>query len=126
MPRYFALMAILLLAACGSEPGTAGAFTPAAPEDPQEPIPYPPALFASGIEGEVMLYLVVDSAGVVLHDSTRIEQSSGHSEFDAAAMQAAPTLRFTPAHRGDTAVTAPIQVPIHFTLPDSTSQPETP
>jgi len=119
-------MVLLFLAACGSKPGEAGAFTPAIPEGPQEPIPYPPALFASGIEGEVMLYLVVDSTGVVVHDSTRVEKSSGHSEFDAAAMQAAPTLRFRPAHRGDTAVMAAIQVPIHFTLPDSTSQPETP
>lgn len=119
-------MAIIALVACSSEPGApAGAFTPAMPTGPQEPIPYPPALFASGVEGEVMLYLVVDSTGAVLHDSTRIEKSSGHSEFDAAAMQAAPTLRFTPAHRGDTAVQAPIQVPVHFTLPDSTSQSET-
>ena len=42
------------------------------------------------------------------------------AEVDAAAaLQAAPTLRFSPARRGDTAVVAPIQVPIHFTLPDS-------
>jgi TonB family protein len=55
----------------------------------------------------------------VIRDSTRIERSSGQSPFDAAALQAAPTLRFTPARRGDTAVVAPIQVPIRFTMPDS-------
>ena len=35
------------------------------------------------------------------------------------ALSIDPALRFTPARRGDTAVAAPIQVPIHFTLPDS-------
>ena len=44
---------------------------------------------------------------------------AGQSAFDAAALQAAPTLKFTPARRGDTAVVAPIQVPIHFSIPDS-------
>ena len=82
-------------------------------------IPYPPALFEKRIEGEVLLYLVVDSAGVVVRDSTRIETSSGQPDFDAAAMAAAPTLRFHPATRNDTAVMAPIQVPIRFRLPDS-------
>jgi TonB family protein len=97
----------------------AGEFQPAVPIEGQEPIPYPAELFGQRIEGEVMLYLVVDSAGAVIRDSTRIETSSGHSAFDAAALQAAPVLRFTPARRGDTAVVAPIQVPIRFVLPDS-------
>ncbi len=89
------------------------------PIEGQDPIPYPTELFSQGVQGEVMLYLVVDSTGTVIRDSTRIEKSSGQSAFDAAALQAAPTLRFSPARRGDTAVVAPIQVPIHFTLPDS-------
>lgn len=129
MPRHLTFVALVSLVACegngnGSDlpdPDKAGAFSPAAPILPQEPIPYPPALFASGVEGEVMLYLVIDANGAVIHDSTRIVTSSGHNEFDAAALQAAPTMRFTPAHRGDTAVQSPIQVPVHFTRPDSLS-----
>jgi TonB family protein len=109
----------LLLAACAREAPVAGEFSPATPIEGQEPIPYPAELFSQRVEGEVMLYLVVDSTGAVIRDSTRIEKSSGQSAFDAAALQAAPTLRFSPARRGDTAVVAPIQVPIHFTLPDS-------
>lgn len=66
-----------------------------------------------------MLYLVVDSAGLVVRDSTRIVKSSGQTAFDAAALEAAPALHFTPAHRGAVPVTAPIQIPIRFTLPDS-------
>jgi len=115
--RSFGLL--LLLCACAREAPVAGEFHPAVPIAGQDPIPYPTELFSQGVEGEVMLYLVVDSTGAVIRDSTRIAKSSGQSAFDAAALQAAPTLRFDPARRGDTAVVAPIQVPIHFTLPDS-------
>ncbi len=114
-----ALPLLLLTMACGEEVPVAGEFTPPVPVDGQAPIPYPPELYTQRIEGEVMLYVVVDSSGAVVRDSTRIEESSGHQAFDAAALTAAPTLRFTPATRGDTAVMAPIQVPIQFTLPDS-------
>ena len=71
-----------------------------------------------------MLYLVVDTAGAVVRDSTRIAVSSGEAAFDAAALQAAQSLRFTPAHQGGTPVIAPIQVPIRFTLPDSLLSPK--
>jgi TonB family protein len=85
----------------------------------QASIPYPPDLYSRRLEGEVMLYLVVDSIGLVVPDSTRIEKSSGQAAFDAAALEAAPGLRFTPAHRGAAAVSAPIRVPVRFALPDS-------
>jgi protein TonB len=112
---------LVVLAACGGDAPLAGEFHPAVPIEGQDPIPYPAELYSDGIEGEVMLYLVVDTTGAVIRDSTRIAESSGQSAFDAAALQAAPTLRFTPARRGDTLVAAPIQVPIRFTLPDTTS-----
>lgn len=120
----FALPLLLLGIACSEPAPVAGAFTPPAPIEGQEPIPYPPDLFAQRVEGEVMLYVVVDSSGTVVRDSTRIERSSGHQSFDAAALTAAPTLRFLPATRGDTAVMAAIQVPIQFTLPDSLKRAE--
>jgi protein TonB len=124
--QRFTIAWFLLLAACAGDPPPAGEFSPAVPIEGQDPIPYPAELFSSGVEGEVMLYLVVDSTGAVIRDSTRIESSSGQSAFDAAALQAAPTLRFTPARRGDTAITAPIKVPIRFTLPDSLRESTTP
>jgi len=86
-------------------------------------IPYPPELYARKIEGEVLLYLVVDSSGAALRDSTRVARSSGQAAFDAAALEAAPGLRFTSARRGAVPVTAPIQIPIRFTLPDSIKHP---
>jgi protein TonB len=126
MYRLLALTTLVLACGGSETPPLAGEFTAAVPMADQTPIPYPPALFAERIEGEVMLYLVVDSSGAVVRDSVRIESSSGHQDFDAAAIVAAPALRFTPARRGDTAVAAAIQVPIRFILPDSVKTPETP
>jgi protein TonB len=117
--RAFMLSLALAATACGGGEPVPGEFTPAVSLDSMPPIPYPADLFEQRVEGEVMLYLVIDSAGYVVRDSTRIEKSSGKPAFDAAALEAAPALRFAPARRGDTAVTAPLQVPIRFTLPDS-------
>ena len=121
MRRSLAALAVTLLLGsegCGGDP-PAAALRAARPVAGGPEIPYPPELFAKRVEGEVLLYLVVDSAGAVIRDSTRIATSSGHPEFDAAAMAAAPALKFHPATRNDTAVVAPIQVPIRFRLPDS-------
>ncbi len=121
MRRAIALLAATLLLGslgCAGEP-PAAALRAARPIAGGPEIPYPPELFTKRVEGEVLLYLVVDSAGAVIRDSTRIATTSGHPEFDAAAMAAAPGLKFHPATRNDTAVTAPIQVPIRFRLPDS-------
>ena len=67
----------------------------------------------------MLLYLVVDSTGATLRDSTRVARSSGQAAFDAAALEAAAGLHFKPATRAGVPLTAPIQVPIRFTLPDS-------
>jgi protein TonB len=122
--RLPALLLALTAAACGGGDPVPGEFTPAVSLDSMPPIPYPADLFEQRVEGEVMLYLVIDSSGYVVRDSTRIEKSSGKPAFDAAALEAAPALRFAPARRGDTAVTAPLQVPIRFTLPDSVKEGE--
>jgi TonB family protein len=106
-------------AACHRDPPAEGEITPATRVAGTLEIPYPPELFTKRVEGEVLLYLFVDSAGAIVNDSSRIAKSSGQAAFDAAALEAAPHLRFTPAHRGTVPVAAPIQVPIKFTLPDS-------
>lgn len=115
----WSLGVLIFLVACGDPAPKPGPFTAATPVEGLPPIPYPAELFRQQIEGEVLLYLVIDSSGYVVPDSTRIATSSGRAEFDAAALEAAPDLRFLPARRGDTAVTAPLQVPIKFSLPGS-------
>ena len=103
---------------CGNRPAPAPDLVPATLSS-EPAIPFPPELFAKRIEGEVLLYLVVDSTGATLRDSTRVARSSGQAAFDAAALEAAAGLHFKPATRAGVPLTAPIQVPIRFTLPDS-------
>lgn len=106
-------------AACHGGTSAEDHLSPATLVSGQASIPYPPDLYARRLEGEVMLYLVVDSTGRVVRDSTRIVKSSGQSAFDAAALEAAPGLHFSPARHGTVPVMAPIDIPIRFTLPDS-------
>jgi TonB family protein len=110
---------LILCPGCARQAASVEDLVPATLISGQASIPYPPELYARRLEGDVMLYLVVDSAGLVVRDSTRIVKSSGQAAFDAAALEAAPGLRFAAAHRGTASVTAPIQIPIRFTLPDS-------
>ncbi|HEY4100512.1 MAG TPA: TonB family protein [Gemmatimonadales bacterium] len=117
--RTASLCALASLAAACRQAPPADTITPAVLVSGDSSIPYPPDLYAQRVEGAVMLYVVVDSSGAVVRDSTRVTRSSGHAAFDAAALQAAPRLRFTPAFRGTVPVAAPIKVPIRFTLPDS-------
>ena len=112
------IVPLLWCLACGSQPAPAPDLVPATLSSEPD-IPFPPELFAKRIEGEVMLYLVVDSTGAPRRDSTRVAKSSGRAGFDAAALEAAGGLHFTPATRAGVPVTAPIQVPVRFTLPDS-------
>lgn len=85
--------------------------------DANSPVTYPASLRAQGVEGTVILRLVVDSAGKLLRDSTRIAESSGYPALDSAALAAAPRFHFAPALRkGAPAGTAFLQ-PIEFRNP---------
>ncbi len=70
---------------------------------------YPAEAIAQGLEGEVLVLLVIDENGQVV--ATRLEQGSGHSILDAAALRAARSLKSLPAD-------APRQtvLPIRFRL----------
>ncbi len=103
---------------CGGSPAPMRDLVPATLSS-EPAIPFPPELFAKHIEGEVTLYLVVDSTGAPLRDSTRVAKSSGQAAFDAAALEAAAGLHFRPATRDGVPVTAPLQMPFRFRLPDS-------
>jgi TonB family protein len=65
-------------------------------------LPYPPALKSKGIEGNVMVLIVIDEKGSV--QKVRILKSSGYREFDEAAMKAARKELYSPARRDGQAV----------------------
>jgi TonB family protein len=92
--------------------------------NPVSPVRYPAALLQQGIEGSVLLRLYVDSAGVVIPDSTRIAESSGYPALDSAALAGAPELRFSPALLRGRPVAAPFLQPVQFRSPRSRSTTE--
>ena len=119
--------AVLLLlaaaAACGGERRSAGPGAepprdqPPVALDPVPPVDYPPALYAQGVSGRVVLRLYVDAAGALVADSTRVEEGSGVPALDSAALAAAPRLRFAPALRDGRPAAAPFLQPFDFRPP---------
>jgi TonB family protein len=90
---------------------------PPVPLNPNSPVDYPPTLAAQGIEGTVLLRLMVDTNGTIVQDSTRVAESSGYPALDSAAMQAVPSLRYAPAERDGAKVAMAFLQPIYFRTP---------
>lgn len=76
---------------------------------------YPPDLRAGGIEGDVVVELVVTAEGEVGAGTLRVLESSDRG-FDEAALEAVGRLRFTPATQGSTPVAVRIRIPVRFRL----------
>ena len=70
---------------------------------------YPADAIARGLEGEVLVLIIIDEAGKV--SAARVEQGSGHAILDDAALRAVRSLQSLPAD-------APRQVvlPVRFRL----------
>jgi TonB family protein len=83
------------------------------------PVEYPPALFARGIEGRVLLRLFVDSTGHISQESTRVAESSGYPALDSAALNAVPQFRYAPPLRNGTPVAGAFMQPVHFRHPQA-------
>jgi TonB family protein len=136
IPRPTALFALGILACTRQDDGTMrltdhSAAPPVRPAEeppvainPISPVRYPGALLEQGIEGRVLLRLYVDSAGVLLPDSTRIAESSGYPALDSAALAGARELRFSPALLQGRPVAAQFLQPVQFRSPKSRSTPE--
>jgi len=76
---------------------------------------YPDILRQAGVEGRVMLELVLDTLGHVEPGSVQVV-SSTHRLFDAAATQAALGSTYSPGRVAGRAVRVRIQVPVVFAL----------
>lgn len=75
---------------------------------------YPEALRKRGVEGTVLVRIIVETDGTVSESS--LIQSSGHAELDDAAVQVMYQWRFAPAKRNGSAVRASASIPYVFTL----------
>ena len=73
---------------------------------------YPPALRDAGIGGTTNVWFFIDPAGEVR--DVRVQESSGHSQLDEAAIRVAASFRFTPARNGEKPVPVWVAFPITF------------
>ncbi len=76
---------------------------------------YPPDLRAAGIEGDVVVELIVTADGKVGSGSLQVLEST-NGGFDEAAVEAVSALRFRPATQGSTPVAVRIRIPVRFRL----------
>lgn len=70
---------------------------------------YPAVAIAQGLQGEVLVLMIIDTAGKV--SAARVERSSGHAILDDAALRAVRGLRALPADAPQEAV-----LPVRFSL----------
>ena len=75
---------------------------------------YPPLSRRFREEGRVVLSVQVSPQGEAM--AVELHTSSGHPRLDSAAKKTVTRWRFIPARRGDTAVTAWVEIPIIFQL----------
>lgn len=118
-------LTVALLGCQAKRPGQAAVSadsTPAADQREEPPVPlnadspmtYPAALASERLGGTVLLRLFIDSTGIVVKESTAVQESSGYPALDTAAMVGAPRLRYAPALRDGVPVAALFLQPIKF------------
>jgi protein TonB len=73
---------------------------------------YPAMLRDAGVGGTVVLHFFINEQGVV--QNALVNQSSGQSQLDEAAMRAAMQFRFTPALNRDQPVPVWVSIPVTF------------
>lgn len=87
------------------------------------PFRYPAALYARRIQGNVTLRIRIDREGLVLTDSTRVEEASGYPALDSAALRGSRELHFVPAKRRGEPLPATVLFPVYFRHPDARPLP---
>lgn len=116
--RQLSVARLFLLVACLTIclPQLGFAQTQAAPthcsvEKTDEPLPYPVSLKGSGIQGKVILQVVIGEDGCT--ESVKIVRKL-HSELDQIAMQAVSSWKFQPALKDGKPVKIMVQVAAMF------------
>ncbi len=73
---------------------------------------YPSLLRDAGIGGRVVVWLFIDEEGTV--QNTRVNEPSGHTSLDEAALRVANVMQFSPAMNRDKKVPVWVSLPITF------------
>ncbi|MGY1424666.1 energy transducer TonB [Lysobacter sp. A289] len=79
------------------------------------PPTYPPELACADVGGEVGLIMQITADGHI--SDVRVENGSGHTALDEAAVAAVKTWRFEPATSRGEPVESDLRVPVTFTPP---------
>jgi TonB family protein len=130
MVRRAAPLLAVIVACSGSKPGDGDARLeqPQPDERPlmvnsELPFHYPGALYARKLQGNVTLRLFVASSGQTVPESTRVEESSGQTAFDSAAVAGSRDLRFIPAKLHGEPMGMTILFPVYFRHPEAPPLP---
>ena len=75
---------------------------------------YPDSARRRGVEGTVIIKAYVTEQGRV--EQVQVEQSAGHADLDAAAVEAVGRWRFQPARRGRQTIAMWVSIPVRFVL----------
>ena len=124
---------LVLVSACGGT-GDAGGQRPRLlggdrPDEPpvmvnrELPFRYPAALYARKVQANVVLRLFIDRDGRVFPDSTRVEESSGFSSLDSAAVKGSQELHFVPAKLHGETMAVSVLFPVYFRHPEAAPLP---
>lgn len=109
---WTAAFGLVLLGGCGPGAPT----TEPAPISADSPFRYPIQLWDKGLEGQTVLMVHVTDMGAV--DTAYVQQSSGQSAFDSAALAGVGHLLFSPARKGkdQERVATWVRLPVRFSL----------
>ena len=108
-----ASLAVLVLFGCGGGKVEVAAPTEPKPVSSVQPA-YPEACRKAGVEGKVMVTVVVGEKGDVM--SAQVSEGSGNAELDSAALAAVRQWKFEPGTREGKPVEAKVNVPVQFRL----------
>lgn len=75
---------------------------------------YPRAAIAQNLQGEVVVWVEVNTSGEPLR--VRVDHSSGHAILDEAAVRGAWKWKFSPARLGQAPIKSQVRVPIQFRI----------
>jgi TonB family protein len=87
------------------------------------PFRYPAPLYARKVQGNVVLRLYIDRDGRVLPDSTRVDESSGYTSLDSAAVKGSQELYFIPAKLHGEPMGVAVLFPVYFRHPEAPPLP---